>query len=138
MESQLRVAVAGDDALRESVTVTGWVPSVEPYYRANDVFVLPSREEGMSNALLEACAHGRVVVASDIPPNRAVLGDDYPLLFPVGNIEALADRLLTAADPAAARDEARKLVLARIPEFSVSSVSGRLERLIDAADRPRN
>ena len=119
--------------------MTGWVPSVEPYYRANDVFVLPSREEGMSNALLEACAHGRVVVASDIPPNRAVLGDDYPLLFPVGSIEALADRLLTAADPPPPPGtRPGTWCLQRIPEFSVPSVSGRLERLIDAADRPRH
>ena len=38
-----------------------------------DVFVLPSRSEGMSNALLEAMALGLACIATDVGSNRSVL-----------------------------------------------------------------
>ena len=39
------------------------------------LFVQPSEMEGLSIAILEALAHGRCVVASDIPANAEALGD---------------------------------------------------------------
>lgn len=45
------------------------------YLNAADVFVTPSRKEGMPNALLEAMACSCRIVASDIPVHRELLGD---------------------------------------------------------------
>ena len=45
------------------------------WYHAADVFVLPSRSEGLCNALLEAMACGLAVVASDVAANQEVLRD---------------------------------------------------------------
>ena len=56
-------------------------------------FVISSQSEGCSNALCEALALGLPVLASDIPGNRGLLGDDFPGYFPVGDSTALA-RLL--------------------------------------------
>ncbi len=102
VEKDVRRTIEGSDVLRGRVELPGWVEDVGAMLAANDVFVLPSLEEGMSNALLEAVAAGRIVVASDIAPNRAVLGDDYELLFPAGDHASLA-AALDAVAPTHAR-----------------------------------
>jgi glycosyltransferase involved in cell wall biosynthesis len=45
------------------------------FYRRADVFVLPSKKEGVSLSMLEALAAGLPVVASDLPEIRHVLGE---------------------------------------------------------------
>lgn len=134
VEDELRATVAAATALSESVAFTGWVDDVVPYLRAADVYVFPSRSEGMSNALLEACAWGRIVVASDIAPNRAVLGDDYPLLFPSGDREALADALTRAFEDPEARAAATAAIGRRREELSSGSAVARYEEVLLAAD----
>ena len=42
------------------------------------LFVLPSRLEGLALTLLEAASYRLPLVASDIAPNREVIGDDGP------------------------------------------------------------
>lgn len=57
----------------------------------------PSRHEGGANAVGEAISMGRPVLASDIPGNLGLLGEDYPGVFPPGDGPALAS-LLERAD----------------------------------------
>ncbi len=133
VEQQLRRAVSADAVLHATVTFTGWVPDVAPFLASADVYVLPSLTEGMSNSLLEACAWGRVVVASAIPPNMEVLGQAYPLLFDPGDTQGLADALRLALDDDGLREEARGLVTERVKAHSVDNVVARLEALLDAA-----
>ena len=66
---------AGRDA-RRSRTACGSparVADVRPLLAAMDVFVLPSRAEGMSNALMEAMAAARPVVATAVGGNTEVV-----------------------------------------------------------------
>lgn len=61
---------------------------------AMDFFVLPSRDEGMPLALLEAMSHGVPVVAAAVGGIPEVITDqEHGLLVPSGNPEALADAL---------------------------------------------
>jgi glycosyltransferase involved in cell wall biosynthesis len=130
VEEELRRTVASDVILSEHVVFTGWVDDVAPLLANSDVYVLPSTTEGMSNALLEACAWGRVVVASDIPSNRSILGDDYPLLFRTGDTTALSRAISVALDDEGVRRAAVAAITERIASFSVDSVIARLEGVL--------
>ena len=59
----------------QAVELPGAVADVDAALRSADLFVLPSTEEGMSIALLEAMALGIPLVASSIPGNRRLVSD---------------------------------------------------------------
>jgi glycosyltransferase involved in cell wall biosynthesis len=61
--------------IAERVHFAGWRDDLPAILRACDLFVLPSRWEGMPNALLEAMASGLPVVAADVEGVAEVLGD---------------------------------------------------------------
>jgi glycosyltransferase involved in cell wall biosynthesis len=86
--------------IRGRCVLVGAFDSVEELLAAADLFVLPSHEEGMSLALLEAMAIGLPIVACDIPGNRALIqSGGNGLLVPPGRPAALAaaiDSLLDA------------------------------------------
>jgi len=60
--------------LNTSITFTGKA-SPRKFYLTHDVFVLPSRREGMSNALMEAMMYGLPVVATDISGNQDLIDE---------------------------------------------------------------
>jgi glycosyltransferase involved in cell wall biosynthesis len=86
---------ARKNGIVDSVIFAGRVPQTEPFYRQAGLFTLPSRAEGMSNALLEAMSWGLPCVVSDIPGNRAVIDHEVNgLIVPVNNATALAESIL--------------------------------------------
>jgi len=60
------------------------------------LMVISSRMEGGAHVVSEAIALGVPVIASDIPGNRGLLGDDYLGYYPVGNEVELASLLSRA------------------------------------------
>lgn len=64
--------------------------------RLFDVFVLPSLNEGMSNALLEAMAAKRIIITSDIGENAELIVDEEcGLCFKQGDAGELSWRLMS-------------------------------------------
>jgi glycosyltransferase involved in cell wall biosynthesis len=81
--------LAATCAARDRIHLPGF-DRPEKWLAWADCFVLPSRKEGLSVALLEAMAAGLPCIANDIPPNREVLDDGKAgVLVPVENPEAL-------------------------------------------------
>jgi glycosyltransferase involved in cell wall biosynthesis len=80
--------------LVESVTLTGMVPSAEPYYGIADVCVLSSLSEGSPNALLEAMAAGVPVVATAVGgvPEMVTHGESALLIQP-GDCQAMTSAI---------------------------------------------
>ncbi len=86
-EKEIELAIIGDGDLLEAtrllvakcrnrnrIEVPG-SDTPEKWLQWADAFVLPSKREGLSNALLEAMSFGLPCIAADIPPNREVLGE---------------------------------------------------------------
>jgi len=73
----------------------GHQTNVQDYLRASDIFVLPTRMEGLPNALLEAMATGLPCIASKVGGNvDLITHGDSGLLFEVDDVEQLVQALL--------------------------------------------
>ena len=64
--------------------------AIRRLYARSQAMVISSKMEGGANVVSEACVAGLPVIASDIPGNTGLLGQDYPGLFPPGDSLALA------------------------------------------------
>ena len=93
------------------VSWTGFIRETEPLYRAADIFALPSSNEGMPNALLEAMASGLPSVITPIPGSVDLVRDGEEGIITDGTLPSIANALsqyvrspqLLAAHGAAAR-----------------------------------
>ena len=85
---------AASAGLRDAVHLLGHRDDVEVCLAGMDVFVLPSLNEGMGRALIEAMAAGLPVIASRVGGIPAVIDHERTgLLVPPGDADALADAL---------------------------------------------
>jgi putative glycosyltransferase (TIGR04348 family) len=96
------------------------------------IFVLSSVLEGGANVISEAIAAGTPVLASRIDCSRALLGDDYPGLFPVGATRELARLLSRAEREPAFLAELTRHCRTRRPLVSPRAERHALERLLRA------
>ncbi|APO68568.1 glycosyltransferase/oxidoreductase domain-containing protein [Rhizobium gallicum] len=91
-------------ALRDHVQFLGHRNDVANFMMNADLFVLPSRFEGLPLAVLEAMSVGLTVVATRIGGTIEALGEDHPFLAEPENPSSLADVLIDAlSDPIRAR-----------------------------------
>ena len=120
--------------LEPNVTFLGGVEDVGSVLRASDVFCLPSRTEGLSNALLEAMACELPCVATRVGGNPEVLVDGRTgYLVDSEDAESLAARILQLLQhpPAAHRMglEGRRVME---EQFTTQAM---MKRLIDSYER---
>ena len=121
LRDSARLVIVGDGPLRAEVqailadghaTDLAWLPGerddIADVLRALDVFVLPSRAEGISNTILEAMASGLPILATDVGGNRELVTRETGMLVAPDDVEALAQGLLHyARDRAAAKAAGR-------------------------------
>jgi glycosyltransferase involved in cell wall biosynthesis len=66
-------AEAGSEALADRLRFVGYTPAVRDWYRAADVILVPSREEGLARCMIEGLACGTPVVSFDVCSAREIL-----------------------------------------------------------------
>lgn len=139
----LRLVIMGDGerfpALREQieqlklgehVTLTGQRHNVSALLPALDIFALPSQTEGLSIALLEACATKLAVVATQVGGNTEIIRDNETgLLVPVDDNEALCRALDKLASDARLRETLGREASAWV------AAHGSMQALMNACDR---
>jgi L-malate glycosyltransferase len=139
MHADLELAiVGGGDLLAETRRLAHELPSRERIHLPGfdrpeawlawaDCFVLPSRREGLSNALLEAMAAGLPCIANDIPPNREVLDDgEAGVLVPLEDCDALEAAMgALIIDPDKARRLSRAAEERALHTYAITDVAAR-------------
>jgi glycosyltransferase involved in cell wall biosynthesis len=110
----------------------GWVENPAEAYRDQaDIFVLPSRTEGVSNALLEAMAYGIPCVATSIGGNTDLIRhNENGLLINPDSEADLVEALLRLVDDATLRQNVGILARQTVQnEYSMDSVAERYIKL---------
>lgn len=124
--TQLKNQISKENA-DSFIRIAGHKSNIVQWMNALDLFVLPSRSEGMSNAVLEAMSCSLPVILSDIPPNVEIFRASHKTkryigeLFKTGDASSLAEKirlLLGRDDWYDIGKQARNLVQER---FSVKS-----------------
>ncbi|HZS40383.1 MAG TPA: glycosyltransferase family 4 protein [Polyangia bacterium] len=145
---RVQVLVAGDTRWRArfdgacraagldgTVRRLAFVPEVERVYAAADVVLLTSRTEGCPNALLEAMAMGRPVVATAVDGTIELVRDGVDgLLVPQSDPEGFAERvaeLLVSAPRAGALGRAALATVRR--RFTLDAQLARLAQILHHA-----
>jgi glycosyltransferase involved in cell wall biosynthesis len=81
-----------------NVFCIGFVENPQSVYYHADIVLLPSISEGFSIGMLEAMAHGKPIVATDIPPFREALGEAHSLVSPYSPDEITSETLRILSD----------------------------------------
>jgi glycosyltransferase involved in cell wall biosynthesis len=144
---EARLTMIGDGPLRAKleaeiralgldrhVRVTGWVARPHALVADADIFVFSSLYEAFGNVITEALACGVPVVSSDCPggPREILEGGRYGLLFPVGDSEAMAERIIELVEDPALYERLRRTGLERAAQFSVDIIG---EQYLEALRR---
>ena len=124
-------ALAAASPVRERIHFAGFQQNVRPFYQCLDLLVIPSINEGLSNALLEAMATALPVLANSACGNREVMEDGREGFVRDLNSPDLVAQSLSelVADPGRLRrlgEAARQKV---ISQFSLESMADRYREL---------
>ncbi|MBP2677250.1 MAG: putative Glycosyl transferase group 1 [Deltaproteobacteria bacterium] len=123
--------------LEGSFRFLGSRTDVPDLLRASDLFVHPSREEGFSNAILEAMAAGLPVVACDVGGNpEAVVDRETGRLVPSRNAAAFSSAIAELLADPEKRNAMGKAGRDRATErFSLDRMVGEMESLYESLVR---
>ena len=84
---------------KDSIKLVGFTSDVAEYYRKSDIFIFPSKGEGLSNSFIEALSYGLACIAYENTsfPELKELGFEFSLAEDQ-NINSLKNELKTTAE----------------------------------------
>jgi glycosyltransferase involved in cell wall biosynthesis len=116
--------------LTERVRLLGWFEDIAQLYCALDVFVSASHTESFGLAIAEAMASNTAVVATETAGAREIIrSGETGLLVPVGDIDKLAEAVLTLLD-----GKQKRIGMGAAAQHAVSAQFS-LKRMIDETER---
>lgn len=124
--------------VEDRVVFLGWQEDIPEILSALDLFVLPSRNEGMGRALVQAMAMGKPIVATRVGGVPEVLGEgEAGLLVPPDDPVQLSqaiEQLLTDTELARQLGEAGER---RAPAYSAEKMVAEIESLYETLLRKK-
>ena len=125
--------LAGTLCIADKVIFTGFLPNPYPCLIGSDIFVLSSRNEGISNAMLEAMYLGSAVVATSAGGVTGIFGDgEAAVIIDVDDRVTLAERLVLLYENADLRERIALSGRAKVAEqFSLDRMC---EQIVSFSD----
>ncbi|MDZ7624059.1 MAG: glycosyltransferase [Ignavibacteriaceae bacterium] len=119
----------------DKIIMPGFIDNIYEYYKAMDIFLLPSRSEGFSLALLEAAASGLPIIASDIPGNDEFIEHNKNgLLFNLSKPDELTQGILQLAGDSKLSNEYGKSAQEYfLKDFTLGRYAEKLNTFFDEA-----
>ena len=130
----------GDGPLRKryekraarNVTFFGWHNDMSLFYKAADVFLLPSDGEGLPGVVMESMSYGIPCVASDIPCVPDLIDDGVNgYLCDKDNIEEFAMRIKELTDDEKKRKRFGKAAQNKMKKFDWNLIVKKYEELYE-------
>jgi glycosyltransferase involved in cell wall biosynthesis len=96
---------------------------VDSILNCTDLFVLPSLTEGFPFSLLEAMAHGKTIIASDIPPIAGIVkNEEDAILIDPNNAEQLSGAVLKLYKDSELRKRIALNAKAKAQQYDVTAI----------------
>ncbi len=130
-ERQSLQSLAHELGVADRVALPGVVRDNDGLLRRASIFVLASRFEGFPNALAEAMASGRAVVATDCPtgPRELTRDGTAGLLVPVDNVAAMSGALQRLGHDGELRRRLGEAAVAAVAPYDVGEVLEKWQEL---------
>lgn len=120
--------------ISERVHLLGYREDISEILNAADVFVLPSKREGLPVSLMEAMSVGLPVICSDIRGNRDLIQDGLGgFLFKSNDVYSLKEKLLNAFSSDI--DSMREYNIRFIKNFTLDKVLKEMQDIYTAIER---
>lgn len=108
---------------------------VPKWLNAADIFVLPTREEGCSNAVIEAIACGLPIVTSIGPHLEDIVDDDVAIRVDPTNVGAIREAILTLKNNPDRRKQMSEACLKKIVRFNINHRAQRVSTWMESIVR---
>ena len=116
----------------DNIIMPGYVDDIWKYYKAMDIFLLTSRSEGFSLALLEAGISSVPLVASDIPGNdEFIKNGENGFLFSLNDTDELV-RIINrlSGDPELRKDLGRNAFEDVRKNYTIEVLAGKMDAFL--------
>lgn len=121
-----------DNNLEDTVNLVGYSENPYKYVRKSDVFVCSSRVEGLSSAVLEATILRKVIISTNCPGTKEILGEDGQAgLIVENNREELYKGVKLILTDSKLRDKFAENIKTRGTLFDIDNVMLQIEKLIE-------
>lgn len=117
-----------DKKIINNFRFTGWLDYelIPEYLNLFDVFVMPSSAEGLALVCLETQACGKCLIVSDIAPTHEIVKEgETGLIFKLGDIKSLTEKILEAYHDEDLRIRIGKNSRERIRQHSIKDAACR-------------
>lgn len=123
LESELK-SLSEKLCINDKVHFLGFKKNPYVYMKCSDLFVLSSKFEGFGHVLVEAMVVKTPVISSNCPsgPEEVLCGGEYGELFPVGNYEDLAKKIMRMLEDKHRSNQLVEKSSSRVNDFKANKI----------------